>query len=243
MASAWTLNLRASDAFRRAEAAIGTDQYVNLLLRAASFETRATAAALDELRHEMRQEASRRASAVGRCGTVLDDAMPSEAKRETYQDLIRIVTQADGLKTRHRLPKLIETAFDYWSAKRGSRHVPERAEFDPAELPGVLPNLILWNVRREDGGKLAFECRTAGTRICDLAGRELRGISVEEMHWDAPGKISAEFRHVAETGEVHYAERTMQWTRWPLVEYRRLLMPMLGQSGNVEFLLGCLDVD
>jgi hypothetical protein len=62
--------------------------------------------------------------------------------------------------------------YDYWNEIRGKREAPLRAEISPAALGGLLPSVMLLE-KREDDGEFAF--RLAGTRVCSLRCREIKG--------------------------------------------------------------------
>jgi hypothetical protein len=51
-------------------------------------------------------------------------------------------------------------------------------------------------------------CPLAGTQICAVAGRELRGMTVDEMHHGNP-KVRSEFETVARDWMASYVERSM----------------------------------
>ncbi|HTZ03874.1 MAG TPA: PAS domain-containing protein [Xanthobacteraceae bacterium] len=61
----------------------------------------------------------------------------------------------------------------YWQERRGSRAAPERAEIEPGAIRHVLGDAILLAL---DGGT-GHPFRLAGTRVCALFGRELKGES------------------------------------------------------------------
>ncbi|WP_254622303.1 PAS domain-containing protein, partial [Stenotrophomonas sp. GbtcB23] len=67
--------------------------------------------------------------------------------------------------------------FDYWTDLKGDRGAPLRTEIDPTALRHLLPHLFIATVGLE--GYPVF--RLAGTRICDLFGRELRGAGFAEI--------------------------------------------------------------
>lgn len=71
--------------------------------------------------------------------------------------------------------------FDYWINLKGDRAAPLRTEVDPTALRHLLPHLFIAAVDEE--GVLAF--RLAGTRICDLFGRELRGAAFDQVWFEA----------------------------------------------------------
>lgn len=65
----------------------------------------------------------------------------------------------------------VRELFDYWNARRGRRPVPERAEIEPGEIRRVLADTFILSF--EPGAGHPF--RIAGTRVCALFSRELKG--------------------------------------------------------------------
>lgn len=61
--------------------------------------------------------------------------------------------------------------FDYWNEKRGERPAPDRFEIDPAEIRHALGDTFMLAADFVD--ELRF--RLAGTRVCALFGREIKG--------------------------------------------------------------------
>jgi len=61
--------------------------------------------------------------------------------------------------------------FDYWNKKRGTRPAPERADIDPTEIRHALSDTFMLAADFVD--QLRF--RLAGTRVCALFGREIKG--------------------------------------------------------------------
>jgi hypothetical protein len=64
--------------------------------------------------------------------------------------------------------------YAHWTACRGDRPAPERGEIDPGAIRGALADCFI--AERDGGAALTF--RLAGTRLCGLFGRELRGSSL-----------------------------------------------------------------
>ncbi len=61
--------------------------------------------------------------------------------------------------------------YDYWQRLRGSRPAPERTEIEPSDIRRILGDtFILEAVSRTE-----YRFRLAGTRVCALYGRELKG--------------------------------------------------------------------
>ncbi len=61
--------------------------------------------------------------------------------------------------------------FEYWDRKRGSRPAPERAAINPTEIRHALSDTFMLAADFVD--ELRF--RLAGTRVCALFGREVKG--------------------------------------------------------------------
>jgi hypothetical protein len=63
--------------------------------------------------------------------------------------------------------------YAYWEERRGKRPAPERAEIEPGAIRQVLSDAFILAL---DGGA-GYPFRLAGTRVCALFGRELKGES------------------------------------------------------------------
>jgi hypothetical protein len=63
--------------------------------------------------------------------------------------------------------------YAYWQEKRGTRAAPERTEIEPGAIRGVLADAFVLTLDRQAG----YPIRLAGTRLCALFGREVKGES------------------------------------------------------------------
>jgi len=61
--------------------------------------------------------------------------------------------------------------FAYWTRQRGNRTAPDRTDIDPAEIRHALGDTVMLAADFVD--QLRF--RLAGTRVCALFGREIKG--------------------------------------------------------------------
>jgi hypothetical protein len=111
----------------------------------------------------------------------------------------------------------------YWRETTGDRPAPRRADVDPLpSLPGLAPDMLLWDVH--DGER--FVCRLAGTHVCGVGGRELRGLSLDEMPWEDSTVAPREFARVVTTLMPHFVERPVADRLKGFQRYRRLLLPL-----------------
>ena len=76
--------------------------------------------------------------------------------------------------------KASQELFNYWNAQRGLRRAPARNDINPGALTSALGDIFM--LTREAGVEPTF--RLAGTRICDMFGRELKGTTFLTL-WDA----------------------------------------------------------
>ncbi|MCF8477463.1 MAG: PAS domain-containing protein [Pseudolabrys sp.] len=75
--------------------------------------------------------------------------------------------------------------YAYWNARRGTRPAPERADIDPVDIRHQLGDTFMLAADYTD--QLRF--RLAGTRVCALFGREIKGETVAAL-WDEAGAQS-----------------------------------------------------
>lgn len=70
--------------------------------------------------------------------------------------------------------------YAYWNEIRGKREAPLRSEVSAAALGSLLPSIMLLEERKDS--EITF--RLAGTRICSLRCRELKGRRFESLFRD-----------------------------------------------------------
>ena len=61
--------------------------------------------------------------------------------------------------------------YDYWNRLRGREAAPERSDIEPSDIRRILPDTFILEV--VDRNRYLF--RLAGTRICSVYGREIKG--------------------------------------------------------------------
>jgi hypothetical protein len=135
-----------------------------------------------------------------------------------------------------RLPAPHRQVAAYWLARRGVRRAPRRADFDPLDLPSVLPNLALWDC--DETGD--YRCRLAGTEIDASIGMPLKGVALSAIPCTRLGEAQVEFAAARDLGHASLAERTMDWAGKPYRYYRHLLLPFLDGRDEITTLLSVL---
>ena len=131
------------------------------------------------------------------------------------------------------------TLFDYWNTRRGARLAPERGEIEPSAIRQVLGDTFVVAIDSSAGHPF----RLAGTRICALLGRELKGEGFVRL-WDkaAQNSINELVAVVMEEKVGVVASVTSNAAHDPLlaIKLELLLLPLAYRSKNDARLLGAL---
>lgn len=77
--------------------------------------------------------------------------------------------------------------YAYWQEKRGSRPAPERTEIEPGAIRGVLADAFILSLDHT----ARHPIRLAGTRMCALFGREIKGESFLDL-WASTNRATME---------------------------------------------------
>jgi len=111
---------------------------------------------------------------------------PPPGTRPAPSPLRRPVSRQEGRATERDTMKhpSSRALYAYWDTLRAGRAAPERSELDPGAIRAILGDVMIL----EGGGPHRYAVRLAGTRICSLMGREIRGRAFVEAF--APGDWS-----------------------------------------------------
>lgn len=126
--------------------------------------------------------------------------------------------------------------FNYWNGLRGIRPAPLRSEIDPSALRRFLPHLFIVNATIANRPTFAL----AGTRICELFDRELRGLDYASMWLDTEDDTPTTIlNHVLFYERPALLDISLPYakTDYP---HDLLLMPMRSQGYRSDRVLGAL---
>jgi hypothetical protein len=111
----------------------------------------------------------------------------------------------------------------YWQALRGRRRAPQRAEIEPAAIRHVLSEAFIVALDRGAG----YPFRLAGTRVCALFGRELKGESFLNLWDEASRKTIRDLLHLLTSETVGtVAGVTAQSSDGEPLDLELLLLPL-----------------
>jgi hypothetical protein len=127
--------------------------------------------------------------------------------------------------------------FDYWNLRRAGRYAPERSDIEPGAIRRVLSDSFI----------LAFDpladhpFRLAGTRVCALFGRELKGEPFGHI-WDEDSRSTLRdiLTIVADEAVGIVAGATAHVADHPPADLEMLLLPLAHRGRTHVRMLGVL---
>jgi hypothetical protein len=127
--------------------------------------------------------------------------------------------------------------YEYWDRQRGPRMAPDRLEIDPTAIPRILADTFL--LGSETGGDMFF--RLAGTRVCALFCRELKGEPLVPLFGrGSRDRIRELVDIVCDEGAATVAGLTAQAADGATTELELLLLPLRHQGRFDSRVLGVL---
>lgn len=127
--------------------------------------------------------------------------------------------------------------FRYWTTLRGARPAPERDEIDPGALRKVLGDSFVLTCDPRTG----YPVRLAGTRLCGLFCRELKGSAFVGL-WDAESRalVQSLLAGVSDEAAGVVVGVTGLTAAEPPLPLELLLLPLAQRSSLHVRLLGVL---
>jgi hypothetical protein len=127
--------------------------------------------------------------------------------------------------------------FDYWTTRRGSRPAPERSEIEPGAIRRVLADTFILGIDPAIGHPF----RIAGTRVCAIFGRELKGAAFTNLWREASRPAVREILAVVATESVGVvAGASAHGGEGTLLKLEFLALPLAQRDGANSRILGAL---
>lgn len=127
--------------------------------------------------------------------------------------------------------------YAYWQERRGKRPAPERTDIEPGAIRQVLSDAFILAL---DGGA-GHPFRLAGTRICALFGRELKGEAFIGLWAAASQPIVSGLLDILKSERVGtVAAVTGQSGDGEPVELELLLLPLMATRPSLARTIGVL---
>lgn len=136
----------------------------------------------------------------------------------------------------------LQALLDYWLSKRGPRRCPDKTDIDPTEIGPLLPHIILLDAAPPGG---EFRYRLAGTRVTQMVGREVRGLTQRELHGNPSdpamvqgiARIEAEYAWVARAFAGGFRTSQLAVPGRDHVQLARLILPLSDVGGAARHMV------
>lgn len=131
----------------------------------------------------------------------------------------------------------VSAAHAAWLRLRNDGAIPGRADFDPAMVPALLPNIWLIDVQAEP---LRFRFRLIGTAVVFVVGHDLKGRWVDEhIEVFEDSAFGNDLKAVARDGKPrHYRGPASGRFAPDVTDVERIILPLAADGRNVDMLLG-----
>lgn len=119
----------------------------------------------------------------------------------------------------------------WWHSKASARSLPDRADLDPAEIPALLPYILLSEIVRP----FRIRYRLLGTEVVKIAGMDFAGCYLDELI--PPGEEEAwmdHYRLCAQSGRPVYGLSTVKTLHGGTFSYQFGIWPLTKGSPEVS---------
>ncbi len=127
--------------------------------------------------------------------------------------------------------------FEYWNRVRGNEPAPPRSAIEPSDLRRVLPDTFILEVNDREH----YAVRLAGTRVCSVYCRELKGTNLLDL-WQAEDRsaIATLAAAVSEDGAAAVVTVDVRTARNQDVACEMILLPLRHGGMAFERILGSM---
>ena len=130
--------------------------------------------------------------------------------------------------------------FDYWRSKFKSGRLPARKDFDPIDIPNLLPGLSLIEaVWSQDAPR--FRIRLVGTGVVEHFGRDATGLWFEDAY-DAEvcARQVADYTQIATTARPSLTQPIAPIPDREHIVCHRLVVPLTNGGDRVEQMMSLM---
>jgi hypothetical protein len=116
-----------------------------------------------------------------------------------------------------------EELFQYWDRRRAGRPAPDRSEIEPSDIRSILPDTFILEVDEARG----YAWRLAGTRVCGLHCRELKGRDfLTDWHGKERATLTSLLEAVVTESAVAVLQAAYATERGQMIEAEMVLLPL-----------------
>lgn len=119
--------------------------------------------------------------------------------------------------------------------------MPSRADFDPLEMPQLLPFIILMDV---EGSGNRLKVRLAGTKIVEMFGSDYTGNYLDEIDFgDVMEKVLFEYGLAVTEKRPVFSDHSFRKPNDYRHAIERAILPLSNDGDSVNMLLAILDFE
>jgi hypothetical protein len=129
--------------------------------------------------------------------------------------------------------------YKYWLAQRGARTMPRRADLNPADIPALLPHLIIVELAEDQ-----LRYRLAGTAVAQTLGRELTGNAVGSYidNGKSAARLKTVYQAVFDTARPVFATSQFLAAPGTVHNLSMLILPLSDDGTRVNMVAATLAV-
>ncbi|MFC7049421.1 PAS domain-containing protein [Emcibacter nanhaiensis] len=129
-------------------------------------------------------------------------------------------------------PEPLQKLFSYWQKIRADRKMPAKQDFNPSDVPSLLPYITLIDVEENPR---RYRTRLAGTENTRVLGFDPTGRYFEETP-QLSGAIKR-FTWLVEHKEPYLYRGSLKWSDKDFLDYYSIALPFSDDDKNVNILL------
>ncbi|TNE39425.1 MAG: PAS domain-containing protein [Alphaproteobacteria bacterium] len=137
--------------------------------------------------------------------------------------------------------ELLRQAHTLWEKKRAGREMPSRADFDPLEMPHLLPQILMMDVEHEGP---RFRVRLAGTRIVEMYGSDYTGKYLDKIEFgDMAEKVLSDYKFALTERRPVFTDHMFRQANDYRQRIERVILPLSSDGETVNILFAVLDFE
>ena len=133
---------------------------------------------------------------------------------------------------------MLLSAYDLWVTNLRGRTLPSRADFDPVDMPKLLPHIILVDVENP-GPRLRV--RLSGTNVVNVFGGDYTGQYLDEIDFgDARQKILHDYIFAVDAKRPLFSDHKFRRLSGTYLNIERVILPLSDNDDSVNILMAVL---
>lgn len=123
-----------------------------------------------------------------------------------------------------------------WKSVRHGQIMPRKVDWNPMSVPRLLTAIYLYQLVPDLGD---FRCLLAGETVNEAWGGSVKGRMLHDVVGPADHPtVIRRWMQILQTPLLHYGKATERLTELETRSAERLLVPLAGDDGRAEFVLG-----